>query len=227
MRVKEGKVIAALFFVVLTAVGITLGVEQLQGGTASLPFVSKKASAIVRLHDLEGRFFCSGSVIGKHRILTAAHCVLPPDILLALGAKPAEVSIRNEHGWHVGFAKVIAGSNFTDVALLETPTFLDDQFEIMPVVTDATEAIKLLKSSAKKTTCGYPYGGKLYCNEFKYESRYYFFFAGDGFGYPGMSGGPTIVDGKIIAVSSAATQTQFLIAPTLSMYDYFGVSAAE
>ena len=78
----------------------------------------------------------------------------------------------------------------------------------------------------KIALCGYPYGGRLLCQEFTQPRQAYFQVQGISHVYPGMSGGPVIdmKTGHIIAVNTAATEAYVIVSPLTEIFASLGVA---
>lgn len=167
-------------------------------------------SAVVRLHDSNGNFFCSGVVISKNYIATAAHCLAGQSF--GVGA----ILIHNSELKFVASATVAAYEERSDQGLL----FGDfSAFNNIALEQNAPDIIMAFVGNHPMITCGYPYGGRAICGPFMPRSRSNFYIAGDGFLYPGMSGGPVIdmTTGKVIAVNSRVEDSLAIVAPLIEL----------
>ncbi len=184
------------------------------GDPTKLPF-------IVKLYDkYTGHFFCSGSVISKNYILTAAHCVFDRD--------PAEydIEVRSIDGVPVKiYARAIRAQGQADLAIL-TGNF--SKFNQRYVETNPAYVVGSYKQH-HLVACGFPYGGQIYCNEMFYIDPYSFFMSAKGSLYPGMSGGPVvdIETGAIVGVNSAAGPGFVLLAPTIELIAMFELNVQK
>lgn len=181
------------------------------------PAAVAKLGSIVRLTD-KGRTFCSGTVISTRLILTAAHCVMT---LTPYGpmSTASEFNIRD--------------NNNVDQHVLAQPAFVDPQtdhailvgdfskFNAKEMVSDPTQLTAIRDSFASKrlVMCGYPLGGALYCTAARYRKPISFFWEVDGVLMPGMSGGPTMVDGVVIATNYAVEAEFSIISPTYNVLE--------
>lgn len=170
--------------------------------------------SIVRLHRADGAFFCSGSVVAKNRVLTAAHCVVR-DILPGLIA-PEQVSdivVKDGAGNVLSQARVLGANSRSDVAMLEV-----DIPNLAPIAfIDNPASVIQQMDAGDLVICGYPYGGNLYCSPFRDVQMEDFAFSGSGHLYPGMSGGPCFnrKTGEIIGVNTAVSAAKSLISPLI------------
>lgn len=167
-------------------------------------------SAIVRMHDLsDGRFFCSAVIINSTTAFTAAHCVRAADTF----------EIRGSNRVSVGATATAAGINDRgDVAVLKGDF---SKFRSLIADTDPRIILGNIESDKRKIiTCGYPYGGSLLCVPVTKRRMLQFFIGGQGYLYPGMSGGPVIdvATGHVIAVNSAVTDSEVMLAPLIEIY---------
>lgn len=184
--------------------------------------------SVIRLHTLaQGYFFCSGTVVSKKYIITAAHCVAGAPLGVPLievrgaDAKPTKIS-----------ASIVGYNERPDFAVL-TGDF--SYFPSSGIVTDPSEIESIITSpNSDLMLCGYPYAGKLACSPFKYKYHELFQFAGSGFAYPGMSGGPLIdrKTGKVVAellgVEAVLGQvSNTLVSPLTNIYYALGINWVE
>lgn len=178
----------------------------------------KKLSAIVRLHDpKDGRFFCSGVVVGPRTLITANHCVSDT----APGDVAAEVRAEDGIGTNK-LAYFVHGNYQADYAILK-----GDFSKFDSAAFDFKPAEIIAGMSSRVQSCGYPYGGKLFCVEVKSLRQNRFGFSGSGVLYPGMSGGPVfnMETGHVIAVNSAVTDNEVILAPLIEIYANLQIQA--
>lgn len=174
---------------------------------------AKKHPAVVKLYDIEhGRFFCSGTVIAKNYILTAGHCLQGYDRF----AVTVEVRTMLDKPTGIKAAMVYAAGR-SDQGLL-----LGDfsSFNTMPIETRTAEELAIYQDQSRPViACGFPYGGEYFCGSFSNRHQMAFSIGGEGFLYPGMSGGPVIdiKSGVIIGVNTAVIERGIIISPILEL----------
>lgn len=169
-------------------------------------------SSVVRLHDMDGNFFCSGVVVSDKNVMTAAHCVdhLPP--------LDVSVSVRSFDGKQKALAWVRGAHSRADFAVLggDFKSFRKQPHSVNPkVILD-----KAFKSKEPLVSCGYPYAGELLCLPVVKRGTFGFWITGDSNLYPGMSGGPVMdaSTGTVIAVNSAMMGGYAILAPIVEIY---------
>lgn len=165
-------------------------------------------SAIVRIN-LNKRFICSGTVISKDYVLTAAHC---------LGGK-GKLTVSSRSGLH---AVTIVGVSAPDGGLLKGD-FRDE--------TPATLNTKGLGNFIPAVmVCGYPMGQRqLLCTRAYPKGNDGFFIHARGLFLPGMSGSP-VFNPETAAIVGIATGAYFMqqgggvaISPTAGILAAVGV----
>ncbi len=197
-----------------------LGAAYIAGGLIAdalyVPPVKRvrKLSSIVRLVDDKGATFCTGTVIGLHTVLTAAHCVLE-DLGFGLVSQRKDIGIRPPNNLNVSVtANVIQVRYQMDQAVL-TGDF--KQFQVAPFISD----VKTLDTTVKeqqKTACGFPLGGPLYCTTIFFKEPIQFFWKIKGTLIPGMSGGPVLLnDGTVVATNVAVEGDSSIVSPTYNL----------
>lgn len=207
---RIGAVLAIVYFV---GMGILLKSTS-QTEVLSIGRIPQNHS-IVRLHTLEGQFFCSGVVVGRHTIFTAAHCVDGAD----------QISVRGEDGKPLGVVAKVAGANGrADFAILRGDF---RRFAARPADIDPRSIMKDIQSNKRKIiACGYPWAGKLFCSTVTDRVVMNFQIAGEGSLWPGMSGGPVIdaATGHVIGVNSAMSGSKMIFTPLVEIYAALDVS---
>jgi S1-C subfamily serine protease len=178
-----------------------------------------KPLGIVRLHEVvSGHFVCTGFVIGKTTLFTAAHCI-PLEMTL---------EVRAADGKRTGIIAIAVGGNpRADLAIMRGRL---KSFTPLLYTSDPKAILNNIEGSSRKiTACGYPYGGSLLCVPVTNRRMYAFHIAGDGYLYPGMSGGPVFDEETktVIALNSAVNETSILIAPLVEIYAACDVEAEQ
>lgn len=197
----------------MAILGLTVSFILFTGAVQKPSPAPKPFESIVRLLNDKGQFFCSGTVIAKNMILTAAHCVegaTSDSIIEVRGANDKRVGVYG-HPWRAmeraDFAIIRGNFRHFDARQVETdPKVINEIF---------------LNPNSQIVTCGYPYGGALACNRVTNIHRAAFFFAGDAYLYPGMSGGPVFDanTGKVIAENQAVTnEGQVVLSPLIELF---------
>lgn len=171
---------------------------------AAMLFDLASDKSIIRLQDSDGRFFCSGVVISEKLIATAAHCIQ--------GTETMEVRARD--GKPTGIAATVVNANGRlDTALLKGDFHL---FQNRQIAQDSNYIhLVLTNPNSRLIACGYPLGSELRCTPFTSVSRQDFFYKGEGYLYPGQSGGPVIdLDtGYVLGVNHAVQDRYIIINP--------------
>lgn len=171
--------------------------------------VSSKYGSIVRLVN-EGRTFCSGTVIQPNLIVTAAHCVLM-DTPFGPMLREFEIEIRpNSNAITGAIAHPVYVSVQMDQALLMGNFSM---FDTRPYITNPSELTALRVAGKGFVSCGYPLAGNMFCTTTVFKHQDNFFWAVDGVLIPGMSGGPTMIGGVVIAVNTAVEKELSIVSP--------------
>lgn len=178
-----------------------------------------KDSPVVRLHDLRtGRFFCSGTVISEHLIVTAAHCIQE------YVKNEVVVSVKTSQNVNVNVSASVAGSNQqADYALLYGNF---DKFNVMKISTDVPSILAAFYGpGARLIACGFPYAGPLVCSPVVSAAPFFFGIQSEGFLYPGMSGGPVIdlMTGNLVACNQASTENHIILSPLINLFDSLNI----
>ena len=181
---------------------------------------STKYNALVRLHDAKtGQFFCSGVVISRYIVATAAHCLsgrnpLEPDI---------EVRSMLGESTHIyaKFASQGADERADQGAL--AGDFLS--FNSIHAVTDFEANISAVLNAKHLVTCGFPLGAHLLCSPFSFRSFYNFHYIGSGMLWGGQSGGAVIdLDtGFVVGTNFATADAEVLVNTMGGFYEAMGI----
>jgi hypothetical protein len=171
-------------------------------------------SSFIRLKDEQERFFCSAFVIDDNYALTAAHCIvdefntLKKDIpinvydlnnIKTIVAYPASVNKRRDLGLVIGDFR-----GFNSAVLDESKIEFKEDYVV--------------------TSCGFPFGQQdLYCPEITIKGNTFFGLRGKGIIFPGMSGGPVLYNGKVVAVNSAVAEDHVILMPLIGALSSLGV----
>lgn len=181
---------------------------------ALYPKLSFNKSAIVRLHDSStNAFFCSATIISDKLAVTAAHCLLREVSSIFSQESQiipvASLTVVLQNGLKIP-ATVAGMDPSMDQGLIT------GDFTGLPRARLETRTEKVVQSMQKKvTSCGFPLGGALYCEDLEQGRQSVFVFAFHGYLYPGMSGGPAFnSDGVVVGTNFAATEAEILIAGT-------------
>lgn len=176
-----------------------------------VPEKHTKLNGIVRL-TTEGKTFCSGTVISRTTVLTAAHCVRAQIGPIEITRQNIEIRPISNTDLHIS-GEVYSVRPQLDQALLRGDF---DKFDPRPYIVD----IKMLDSLRHGTyiSCGFPMGGGLFCTKLIYKELMDFFWSVDGLILPGMSGGPVFADsGEVIAVNNAVENNDSFISPIYNL----------
>lgn len=178
--------------------------------------------SIIRLHDQNGRFFCSGVVISPHMLATAAHCVSQDTPFGTLVDPDMVIEVRSDDMRKSRVAAHIKSLNSRmDVALL-VGDFAD--FAKRDIIDDPAQIDAIMMDPASKlVTCGYPLGGPLTCSRVtEVRHGFYTMYYAQGWMYPGMSGGPVIDlrTGAVLAVNRGIVDTgEIIFNPLADFFD--------
>ena len=163
-----------------------------------------------------GEPFCTGFVIDRNYIMTAAHCLGGMQYKL----QKKTLDILDNHNNVVATGIPAGLNNRIDVGIVY------GDFSELPFAKVEFYKYPPLEKASTYKTCGYPYlQKKLSCVPYFPNGNFHFSIHGIGMGIPGMSGGP-MIDMKsrtVIGVNSAMGPDGFLIAPTLGVLGAFGI----
>lgn len=175
---------------------------------------SAKLNAIVRLHNKDGKFFCSGSVVSDALVVTAAHC-------LSWIPDGEEIEIRGANAQPLGIrTKVWKFNERQDLGIVMADV---KQFDKMAIEVRPEAIVSSFDRSQDLMLCGYPNGGQLYCTKFVHTQNLLTQKSGKSNAWPGMSGGPLIdmERGVIIATLygyNADKLNEIVVNPTVELW---------
>jgi hypothetical protein len=214
------------FYLLCLGANMGFDIEHQKAKTASPALAasvpkSLKRDPIIRLHDKDsGNFFCSGTVVSNHTIVTAAHCVM------GYPREAAFIEIRSPKNKSFNppiYVSVLGANERTDQAMLYGDFRLFEKMEMeiapQPIIDS------FYRPDNNIILCGYPYGGKLLCQPFKHPRQYAFQVQGESHVYPGMSGGPVfdLHTNKIVAVNTAANELYVIVSPLTEIFEALGI----
>lgn len=212
-NVKTVKKVAlrAVFVILIATIAILAGriTANLINPTPE-KVVDNRYGAIVRLVQND-KTFCTGTVVARNLIITAAHCVLL-ETPFGMMMRPGLIQVRPAENTELySTGQAIYASPQMDQAMIAGEFF---QYKTKPYITDPEVLSKYRRQGAKFISCGFPLNGKLYCNETVFKEPSAFFWKVKGLLIPGMSGGPTMLpDGTVIAVNVAVEGPDSIISP--------------
>lgn len=172
-----------------------------------------KKNAIVRLVQKD-MTFCTGTVISRSTILTAAHCVVMDSPFGALGYRQ-DIEIRATDNYPTGITASVKKIRYQ----LDQAVLMGDfsKFNTRIVISDVKQ-LTILRNKGTFTACGYPLGGPFFCGPMFYRKPNGFMWEVDGVLIPGMSGGPVFDEnGNIIATNDAVMGEYSIISPTYNV----------
>jgi Trypsin len=182
----------------------------------SSKYESDKYGSIVRL--VRDDFtFCSGTVVSNSLIITAGHCVSEQSPLGYTTITTDTIEIRPSENKDLKItAKVVNVSFQMDQALL-TGDFI--KFNTRQFYSKPEYLSKYLIFGQEFVSCGYPRGGDLYCTTTTFVEPEDFFWSVSGVLLPGMSGGPTMVNGIVVAVNTGVHREYSVISPIYNIME--------
>lgn len=172
-----------------------------------------KESYLIRLHDENGKFFCSAVVISKSYALTAAHCLMTDRV----------ISVHTNNNKDLGTkAKRASASPRGDIGAI-TGDF--SAYNVAALTTTMTDTLTTILSSHRLLACGFPWGGVATCISFRKPTPFGFQIAGQTAFYPGMSGGPVLdMDTmRVVGVAAAMSGDMGIFSPTIEIFSQLDI----
>jgi len=177
-----------------------------------------KYSYLLRLHNEEGNFFCTGFVINKYYAITAAHCVT--DRMSTDGMTKEDIIIKSSLSENTDTtARAAAIGGRTDIAVLRGDF---SKFNNVRIAANKVD----INPKKEYVACGYPLGQKkVFCSKLKILGNQIFAIKAEGYLYPGMSGGPVLDKHHniVIGVNSYATEYNVAFYPMVGILEALGV----
>lgn len=175
-------------------------------------------NAIIRLHNKENQFFCSAFVVSDNYAVTAGHCI---DGLF--GSLKQSIHVHNDLMQDTFVvARGVAINRRGDTGLIQ-----GDFTNFAKLVFQASPG-GILQNVSERTafkSCGFPYGDHMLCTPIIIRGNEYFYFKGEGYLYPGMSGGPLVEEktGIVIGINSYVAEQNVGFASLVGLFSSFGV----
>jgi S1-C subfamily serine protease len=152
--------------------------------------------ALIRLHDSDGKFFCSGFVISDQYAVTAGHCVDSD-----FGRLRQFIKIYNSVKMDTYVVASGAASNRRGDTGLIKGNF--KEFDKLRLIIRPQDLYATISKAKKVYALGFPYGADYLISEINPKGLENFHMAGAGVLLPGMSGGPLVTEeGIVIGINS-------------------------
>jgi S1-C subfamily serine protease len=224
--------------VVFGGISLLSGTENVQKLPNLPKFEPKKIDieageyeGLIRLHDKDGRFFCSGAIISNDYLLTAAHCVVTSRYSIS----KEDIQVKDRDQKFTTKANAVGVDIRADYALLRGDFSKFKKFKVLlhphQIISTALNANMLAAMGAPIATCGFPLGSKTeMCLALPNMFQFDFKLASQNVPmYPGMSGGPVFnsATGEIIAVNTAVSETISIFSPIIAIFENFGIEVIE
>lgn len=175
---------------------------------------------VIRLHNQEGDFFCTGFVISNEYALTAAHCIDDSNIF-GTSLTPNLITIKSSENAPTGIeARAAAMDQRRNIGLLRGNFTNFAKTRIYEGMLRITPGLTVFAA------CGFPGGQSAYtCSQFQVVGTYFFMIAGYGLLYPGMSGGPVFdqLSGTVVGINSRVSTEVAIITPLIGALAGFGI----
>lgn len=164
---------------------------------------------------------CSAFVISETQAITAAHCFRPSLIAQIEGKSVQQTGIMFHGNIGLQTPFVLKKSAVRqDLALLEGNF---NGFEKLELVRDMDQILSR-RDKLEATACGFAWASNISsCIELTGLIPWKWFVGSQSFAYPGMSGGPVIVDGKVFAVVVGIIDNTILYSPLIGIDALLGV----
>lgn len=179
---------------------------------------------LIRIHNEDGEFVCSGTIVSTKYVLTAAHCISDEDGNLSTETYKIHVLI-GDGSIVVIEAKAASLNHRSDNGLM-----LGD-FTGLSTVKLALGPLNSLQRSQTVLVCGFPYGSlDDICYFLESASKqYYFQMAAKGHLYPGMSGGPVydMENNVVVGVNSAVGNGYIITTNLVGLFESLKVEVRE
>lgn len=170
---------------------------------------------LIRLHNEDDKFFCSGFVIDNNYAITAAHCVQDKD----------EVNIYNSLSQDTEIVAETAGFNSRmDYAILRGDFSRFGKFQI------ETEILKVFSRNANLIACGFALGQRrASCYSATLLGMKYTYISARSILFPGMSGGPVIdrSTNTVVALNSYVDDGRVGLTPLVGILATFGIESKD
>ncbi len=170
----------------------------------------RKLGPIVRLVE-GGKTFCTGTVVAKNAILTAAHCVLG-ESPYGVPVQRRGIEVRPSNNTPVNTLAEV----FTVRYQMDQSILMGDfsKFQVAPYIPEVRNLTNKSLLTRKMTACGYPLGGPLFCTTIYFKEMYQFMWKVNGVLIPGMSGGPVFLStGEVVATNDAVDGDSAIVSP--------------
>lgn len=182
-----------------------------------------KYPPVIRLYDSGSHtFFCTGAVISANYAVTAGHC------LAGRSRRTPTIEVRSTEGVVI---RQLATAAFYEERS-DQGIILGDFSDFNQFAFTVSPALLLQVFTNQEVTlvsCGYPYGGDLFCATFSQRSTSYFGIIGMGYLYPGMSGGPVFEPTQMVllGINADAMERGVYISPLIELLNHAKIKVAQ